>query len=175
MGQTTQGVRRSAFARRRCDWRFAGRDGAGSRRWTRLTSMRAAGQRHDPFATRVASRGSAPGWSLCVNPTECRTIGRMSDGLRSPDSSDPGTLELVRGVGTRVVSVNEGSPFAVGGLVPDDVILRIGNVFKPTPGQVASVLRNAPWRRFLLLFVGRGASRYVTAVAREDSADGAIR
>jgi len=90
-------------------------------------------------------------------------------------TADPWRLELVRGVGTKVVAVKDGSPFAVAGLVPDDVILRIADVYRPTPAQIASVLRDAPSGRLLLLVVGRSGSQHVTAVRTEGAADGVTR
>lgn len=83
-------------------------------------------------------------------------------------------LELVRGVGARVVDLDAGSPLAVAGLVSGDIILRIADMAAPTPMQVNSALRNSPPGPpgpSLLLVVRRGSRQHVTAVKREDSDD----
>jgi S1-C subfamily serine protease len=80
-------------------------------------------------------------------------------------------LELVRGVGAKLVSVPDNSSFVNAGLAPDDTILRIGNVGAPTPTQVSSALRDAPPGRFLLLVVRRGPRQHVTAIKKEDRSD----
>jgi hypothetical protein len=84
----------------------------------------------------------------------------------------PWTLELVRGVGTRVVSVQDGSAFASAGLRPEDVMVRFGQTSAPTPAQVAAVLAETQAGRAAVVVVDRGNRRFVTAVVGEGAADG---
>lgn len=102
-----------------------------------------------------------------VRHGELRSPGRSATARESSELK----LELVRGVGAKVVSVPDNSPFMNAGLAPDDTILRIGTVGAPTPAEVSSAFREAPPGRFLLLVVRRGPRQHVTAVKKEDRSD----
>jgi len=93
----------------------------------------------------------------------------------SAERGAPWTLELVRGVGARVVSVQDGSPLAKAGLLPEDVMVRFGKVSAPTPAQVAAVLGEPRAGGAVVVVVDRRGRRFVTAVAREGAADGTDR
>lgn len=88
----------------------------------------------------------------------------------APDSSGD-RFQLVRGAGARIAALSEGSPLAHAGLIPDDTILRIGDVHAPTPAQVGSALRDVPPGRSLMLVVRRGPRQHVTAIPGRGPSD----
>lgn len=80
------------------------------------------------------------------------------------------TVQLVRGVGSRVVAVADGSGFAGAGLTAGDLIVRAGGVMTPTPTHVRSVLRDST-RTHATLSVRRGSSVRMIVVATDGQAD----
>jgi hypothetical protein len=73
-------------------------------------------------------------------------------------------LEPVRGVGSRVTSVERGTPFDAAGLVAGDVIIRVGSGAAPSPAQVLRAIADTPPGEYLLLAVIRDDRQRVIAV-----------
>ena len=83
----------------------------------------------------------------------------------------PLQLQLVRGVGSRVMQILKGTPLDLAGLRADDVIVSIADTRSPTPAEVHRALADTPAGEFILIVVRRGEGRRVMAVDVHAAAD----
>ncbi len=89
----------------------------------------------------------------------------------SPDNALPKahwddalTLDLVRGVGSRVLSVRRGTAFELAGLRAGDVIVQVGSVDAPAPSQVSREIADARTGDYLLIAIRRDERQRLLSV-----------
>jgi S1-C subfamily serine protease len=129
----------------------------------------------DPESALLGLAKLLPGGPVPIAFIRLRQLHRteLRNATRAPTAGQRGgsemTLENVRGVGTRVLELEEGSPLDVAGLAANDVIVRMNDVTAPTAAQLASTLRAEPSEAVLLLVVRRGSGQFVTAVQGKTS------
>lgn len=92
-------------------------------------------------------------------------------GLEGTQVSPP-NLQLVRGVGALVASLDGGSPLAQAGLQAGDVVVRLGTTRAPTPAQVRAAIDRATAEPVVLVF--RRAGRQVVAVLDRTGSTGDV-
>lgn len=85
--------------------------------------------------------------------------GLPAEGAPAP----PAELEILRGVGTRVVAVSAASPLARAGLARDDVVVRLGQVEAPTPAQIRAQAEASRTDPVVLVFT-RSGRQHVTVI-----------
>ena len=74
------------------------------------------------------------------------------------------TTRLSRGAGAEITGIEPGSMASAAGLRVGDIITKIGNVSKPTPGQVRQVVAESSGGGPILVAIDRGGQHHVTAL-----------
>ena len=98
-----------------------------------------------------------PGWDWIrydapPTPAEARPLGL--------------TMRAVPRIGVEIVRVDPGSAAARAGIEAGDVVTLIGEVERPTPGQLTRAFQAAPDDRPLLVGVTRGDRHRVLALGK---------
>jgi C-terminal processing protease CtpA/Prc len=75
-------------------------------------------------------------------------------------------MRVTSGVGTEVLSVEEGSAAMRAGIAVGDVLTRIGDIAAPTPAQVTRAFAAAK-DRALLVAITRGTQHFVVGLVSQ--------
>jgi S1-C subfamily serine protease len=127
----------------------------------------------DDFLLRLAQH--APGARVTMglvrggelSETELILPGRAEGTDRTPAGL---SLQFRRGEGSLVTAVASGSPGETAGLEPRDVIVKAGTTHRPSPTEIAALLRDDNPSPYLSLVVDRDGRQRVLAVRRTSDA-----